>query len=339
MSWGIVCRLGLCFCLTILCCGGVDAATNPKSTEIVLENEPLQPLEKPTGLDPARVALGRQIFEDKKLSQNNSVSCATCHDLERGGTKNVALSMPGVSGKTLPIRIPSIIGSGLNFAQFWNGRAKTLEDQIEGPTHDPDEMASSWPEIVQKLKASPEYTKAFQRIYHSAPTPDAIRNAIATFERSIVYIDSPFDQYLRGDGSAISSEAKQGYQLFKNLGCASCHQGQNVGGNMFQKFGIVDDYFAKRGHISEDDFGRYNVTHDENDRYYFKVPSLRNVALIGPYFHDGSAQTLENGVDTMAVYQLGHTLSSDERGKIVAFLQTLTGKPPLQTDRDTSDHE
>jgi cytochrome c peroxidase len=194
-------------------------------------------------------------------------------------------------------------------------------------------MGSTWPEIIGKVKATPEYIQAFQNIYNNPPDKQNIKDAIAVFERSQVPVDSPFDLYLKGDKNAIGEEAKEGYALFKNLGCAACHQGQNVGGNMFQKFGIIEDYFHDRGHVIEKDYGRYNVTHHEEDRYVFKVPSLRNVALTAPYFHDGSAGTLDQAVDVMAKYQLGRTLSSTERSQLVAFLKTLTGKiPPSVSD-------
>jgi cytochrome c peroxidase len=316
--------------------GAADQRPDPV---IHLESEPIQPLEKPVGLDPRRVALGSRLFNDKRLSKNNSISCATCHDLQQGATTHTAQSLPGVSGKNIPLNIPSVIGSGLNFAQFWNGRAGTLEEQIDGPTQHVDEMGDTWPDMIEKLAADPGYSQSFMAIYQSPPTHESIKNALATFERSLVYTDSPFDRYLRGDGGAISPDAKAGYQLFKSFGCSSCHQGRNVGGNMFQKFGIVEDYFAKRGHITEEDYGRYNVTHDENDRYYFKVPSLRNIALTAPYFHDGSAKTLDDAVDTMATYQLGRTVSPDERAKLVAFLTSLTGKPPADPDPVSASHE
>jgi cytochrome c peroxidase len=298
------------------------------------ENEPIQPIIPPQNLDPAKVELGRKLFNDTKLSKDNIMSCATCHLPDQGGATDTIQAPPGVSGKSVPINVPTFHGSGMNFTQFWDGRATSLEEQLDGPIANPDEMGSSWSEIVGKIKATDEYVKAFESIYGESPDQSNIKDAIATFEHSQVPVDSPFDLYLKGNKTAINPQAKKGYELFKNLGCAACHQGQNVGGNMFQKFGIIEDYFAKRGNIIDKDYGRYNVTKAEEDRYFFKVPSLRNVALTAPYFHDGSAATLEQAVDVMAQYQLGRTLSNEERNQLVAFLKTLTGKIPASPGSD-----
>jgi cytochrome c peroxidase len=305
---------------------------------IVLENEPIQPIELPKDLNPAKVELGRKIFNDTRLSKNDTMSCATCHQADQGGTVRLINAPPGVSGKPVPLNVPTFLGSALNFAQFWDGRAATLEDQVDGPISGVDEMGSSWPEILAKLKSAPEYTNLFEKVYGVPPSQKSIKDAIAVFERSQVPVDSPFDRYLKGDNRAISIEAREGYALFKNLGCSSCHQGQNVGGNMFQKFGIIEDYFHDRGHIIDKDYGRFNVTHLEEDRYVFKVPSLRNVELTAPYFHDGSAATLEKAVDTMAKYQLGRTLSKDEQSKLVSFLKSLTGKV-VKPESSAKSHE
>jgi cytochrome c peroxidase len=323
--------IGLAALIGCISQAAVVQAQAPDADDVIkLEDEPVQPLVSPTGLDGRRVKLGRALFKDVRLSKTNTLSCATCHNMGAGGTMAVSRSLAGVDGKIVPLNIPTVIGSGLNFAQFWDGRAPTLEEQINGPTQNHDEMSSNWPEIIGKLKQDAGYVQSFQEAYQSPPTPENIRDAIATFERSQVFVDSPFDRYLRGEKNAISPDARKGYQLFKNLGCASCHQGANIGGNMYQKFGIVSDYFAARGHVIPQDYGRYNVTHDDADRYFFKVPSLRNVALTAPYFHDGTAATLDQAVDTMATYQLGRTLSPLERHQLVEYLRSLTGKPPAE---------
>jgi cytochrome c peroxidase len=203
-----------------------------------------------------------------------------------------------------------------------------LEDQLDGPINNADEMGGNWKLIVSRLKLDRAMVEEFQKAYKSEPNEKNIKDAIASFERSLVLVNSPFDRYLLGDRAAITQTAERGYTLFKDLGCASCHQGQSVGGNMFQKFGIIKDYFQARGDISDVDLGRYSLTKDEDDRYVFKVPSLRNIDLTSPYFHDGSAETLEKAVDIMAEYQLGHTLSVKDREDIVAFLRSLTGEMP-----------
>lgn len=300
--------------------------------KINLLEEPIQPLEKFEGLDPHTVKLGKKLFNDVRLSKDDTLSCATCHDLKQGGTVNHKYSMPGVSKKTIPINVPTIFGSVNNFAQFWDGRANNLEDQMDGPITSPDEMDSSWPFIINRLNSLPEYTAIFKDIYNSPATEQNIKQALTAYERSLIPLNSPFDRYLRGDTLAIDKKAREGYQLFKDLGCVSCHQGRNVGGNMFQKFGIIKDYFKDRGNTVEKDYGRYNVTKDENDRYVFKVPSLRNIALTAPYFHDGSAENLEQAVNIMATYQLGRALTKDEREKLLAFLNSLTGN--LDADID-----
>jgi cytochrome c peroxidase len=187
-------------------------------------------------------------------------------------------------------------------------------------------MDSNWPEIVNKLKLSPEYQAAFAELYVQGIHSATIKDAIATFERSLSTPNSRFDRFLRGDGQVLSAEEREGYRLFKSYGCASCHQGVDVGGNMFQRFGVMGDYFADRGKPTKADLGRFNVTGNQDDRHLFKVPGLRNVALTAPYFHDGSATGLEEAVSVMAKYQLGRQLSSEERQRIVSFLKTLSGE-------------
>jgi cytochrome c peroxidase len=295
-----------------------------------LDEEPVQPLIVTAKPDPKKVRLGGALFNDPKLSSDKSISCATCHVAEQGGAVHQQYSLPGVSGKTVNLNVPTILGSGLNFAQFWDGRADTLEDQIDGPLHGPDEMASDWPTVIERLRKDPHYAATFQELYGVSPNEKNVKDAIATFERAQQPVDAPFDRYLLGDKNAISALALKGYDTFKNLGCSSCHQGQNAGGNMFQKFGVIRDYFQDRGNVTENDFGRYGVTKKEEDKYFFKVPALRNVELTAPYFHDGSAKTLEQAVGIMAKYQLGRELSEQERAALVAFLKSLTGRIPVQ---------
>lgn len=290
-----------------------------------LTNEPVMPLPLSLGLDEKKVALGERLFNDPQLSRDNTISCASCHSLSKGGTDQRALSS-GVGGQMGSINAPTVFNSGLNFKQFWDGHAQTLEEQIEGPTHNSVEMGSNWAEIIKKLEQSQDYLKDFSATYSDKIQSNNIKDAIATFERSLITPNSRFDQYLRGENNALTDEEKEGYRLFKAYGCVSCHQGLNIGGNLFQKFGIIGDYFAARGHITKADLGRFNVTGDEADRYVFKVPSLRNVAITPPYFHDGSAKQLEEAVTIMSVYQLGHPLTTLERNAIVKFLTTLTGQ-------------
>jgi cytochrome c peroxidase len=211
--------------------------------------------------------------------------------LDKGRTDRRPQSA-GVKGQMSAVNAPTVLNSALHFKQFWDGRAESLETQIDGPVNNPKEMGSSWAEVVEKLQKSPEYVAAFNKIYGNGVTADNIKNAIATFERALVTPNSRFDRFLGGDEAALSVEEKRGYEKFKDFGCVSCHQGVLLGGNLFQKFGLFGDYFKDRGNITETDYGRYNVTKKEEDRYSFKVPTLRNVELTAPYFHDGSAETI-----------------------------------------------
>lgn len=286
--------------------------------------EYLLPLPPPPALSPERVALGRALFHEPRLSHDNSIACASCHALDKGGVDRRRVSL-GIGGSVGPINAPTVFNAGLNVAQFWNGRAKTLEEQAAGPIQNPLEMGSNWNEVIAKLRADTNYVAQFRRVYADGITPANITDAIATFERSLVTPNSRFDRYLRGEKGALGLDAEKGYRRFISHGCASCHQGVGIGGNMFQKFGVMDDYFKGRA-PSDADLGRFRVTGLDEDRFVFKVPSLRNIALTPPYFHDGSAATLDEAVRVMGQYQLGKKLSDEDVGLIVAFLRSLTGE-------------
>lgn len=301
-------------------------------TAIVAAGEPIQPLPVPSQLDARKIKLGQDLFHSRQFSRTNTISCASCHNLNLGGTDRLPRSV-GIEGKTGEFNAPTVFNSGFNFRQFWDGRAKTLKDQIDWPVRSEKEMDSSWPEIIGKLKRSPDYIAAFQALYADGITSNNIKEAIATFERSLVTPNSRFDRYLRGDRKALTPEEQEGYRRFKAYGCAACHQGVNVGGNMFQGFGIFGNYFQDRGTETVADRGRYNVTGKERDRGLFKVPSLRNVELTSPYFHDGSVETLAEAVQVMGQYQLGRQLSTEDIDAIVQFLTTLTGELPATAKR------
>lgn len=281
------------------------------------------PLPSTPDLPAAKVALGERLFSDPRLSRDDSISCASCHDLATGGVDGRKVSL-GVGGAPGGVNAPTVFNVGFAFAQFWDGRAATLEEQAAGPIHNPVEMASDWPQVLAKLGADDDYRTAFAALYPDGIAAANVADAIATFERSLVTPDSPFDRHLRGEAGALTPLADRGYRRFRELGCASCHQGVLLGGNMFQKFGVLRDYFASRP-ATQADLGRYNVTGREEDRHVFKVPSLRNVALTAPYFHDASASTLEAAVVVMARHQLGRELSDDDVDALVAFLRSLTG--------------
>lgn len=289
--------------------------------------EPIKPIPLTLTLkqDRARVAIGRRLFQDPRLSANDRVSCASCHDLSRGGVDGRDYSI-GFSGRRTGVNTPTVFNAALNFRQFWNGRADSLEAQIDQVIQNPVEMGSTWALVLTKVAQDAGYKESFSRAYKDGITKVNIQNAIATFERTLITPNSRFDKYLRGERHALSDEEKAGYVKFKQYGCIACHQGMNVGGNMFQKFGVMGDYFAQRGKPTEADLGRYAITGEEEDKHVFKVPSLRNVALTAPYFHDASARTLADAVEVMFRYQLGRTASSSDKKAIVKFLGTLTGE-------------
>jgi cytochrome c peroxidase len=230
----------------------------------VQSNEPIQPIEPLPGLDPRKVALGRRLFQDPRLSHDNQLSCAHCHDLKTGGTDHKVRST-GINGAVGVINAPTVLNSGFNFSQFWDGRAATLEKQIDGPLLSEIEMGSTWPEVIEKLKHFQEYVRDFRQVYGDEIEGDHVKDAIAAFERSLSTPNSRFDRYLRHETGALSIEEQEGYKLFKSFGCASCHQGVNVGGNMYQKLGVMAPYFTDRGHITKADWGRFNVTGDQRD--------------------------------------------------------------------------
>ncbi len=287
--------------------------------------EPIQPIPLQINLQPQKVALGQKLFQDTQLSKNNNTSCASCHNLSQAGMDGLTYSV-GTNGNIWPLNTPTVFNSSFNFKQNWNGNVDTLEEQIEKSVKNPHSLDSNWTDVVRKLKNNRSLVQEFAQVYSDGINPHNIEDAIATFERSLTTPNSPFDQYLRGDKKAITKAQKDGYMIFKSYGCITCHQGVNVGGNLFEKFGVLGDYFADRGQVIPEDWGRYNVTKNEEDRYVFKVPSLRNITLTAPYFHDGSASDLETAIALMAKYQLGRQLQAEQIYLISEFLETLTGE-------------
>ena len=288
-------------------------------------DEPINPIPETIEVDPRKVALGRALFHDPVLSKDDTIACASCHDLASGGDDGLRVSI-GIEGREGAINAPTVFNAGFNFKQFWDGRAKTLEAQIDGPIQNPVEMGNLWPEVVAKLYRNDDYPGQFGAIYDDGITRKNVKDAIAEFMKSLITPNSPFDRWLKGDDDALSAHEKRGYALFKDYGCVSCHQGANVGGNMFQVFGVLNDYFKKRGDITDADLGLYNVTGNEEDRHSFKVPSLRMAAFTAPYLHDGNAETLRDAVDAMFEFQLGREAPDEDKDAIVAFIKTLAGE-------------
>jgi len=280
----------------------------------------ITPISEIKNIDFKKASLGKKLFFDPRLSQNGTVSCATCHDLAKGGDDGLRVSR-GVHGKKGSMNAPTVYNAVFNFRQFWDGRAKDLKEQALGPIENPIEMNLSIDKAVALLKKDPMYRHAFESIYKEGVTKENIADALAEFEKTLVTPDAPFDRYLKGDENAISQRAKEGYRLFESKGCILCHNGVNIGGNFYNKFGIFGD-------TNSSSQGRYSITKREEDRFVFKVPSLRNIALTAPYMHDGRAKTLKEAVEIMTEHQLGRYIEPEEIENIVLFLKSLTGKIP-----------
>lgn len=289
------------------------------------KGESIQPLPSHNQLDLEKVELGRQLFFEYALSGDGALNCASCHDINKGGTDHSRVAT-GIRGQKGPINSPTVFNTGYNIAQFWDGRAADLYEQAAGPVANPMEMGADWNEVVAKLKQDEQYREAFERLYPGQVlSQSTVIDAIVTYELSLVTPNSRFDQYLRGESNALSGKERLGYELFKQH-CASCHFGPAVGGLSYEKMGAAEDYFKLRGRKpAEVDNGRFNVTKKEEDRHFFKVPTLRNVEFTYPYFHDGTVDSLEEAVDIMARVQRGVKLKQGEIDDIVAFLKTLTG--------------
>ena len=286
-------------------------------------NEPIQPIAAAKPGNPAVVELGKQLYFDPRLSKSGVISCNSCHNLATGGADNIPSSV-GHAWHQGPINSPTVLNSRYNVKQFWDGRADTLKAQAGGPIANPGEMAFTHELAVELLASMPGYTAGFKKAFGSDKVDiDRVTTAIAAFEETLVTPNSRFDKWLKGDDKALTRVEREGYELFKGAGCAGCHNGPAVGGGMFMKMGLVQPYAT-----TNTAQGRFDQTKDEADRLVFKVPTLRNVELTAPYFHDGAVWTLTEAVDIMGKVQLGRTFSADENAKIVAFLKTLTGEQP-----------
>jgi cytochrome c peroxidase len=293
------------------------------SSTIAVAGEPIEPIKPPVIKNPGMVELGKKLYFDPRLSMSGFISCNSCHNLSMGGTDNLETSI-GHNWQQGPINSPTVLNSSMNMAQFWDGRAKDLKEQAGGPIANPGEMAFTHELAVGVLNSIPAYKAEFKSVFgKDTATIDMVTDAIAAFEETLVTPDSRFDKWLKGDKKAITKTELEGYQLFKDSGCTACHYGPAMGGQSFQKMGLVAEYDTK-SKVQ----GVAGLTGKDADRMKFKVPTLRNVNMTYPYFHDGAVWTLEEAVDIMGKLQLGRTYSKDEIDKIVAFLKTLTGKQP-----------
>ena len=286
-------------------------------------SEPIQPIQEAKVTEPAKVELGKKLWFDPRLSRSGFISCNSCHNLSTGGSDNLPTSI-GHNWQEGPINSPTVLNSSLNVAQFWDGRAANLQEQASGPISNPMEMASTHVLALDVISSIPQYLQEFEEIYGTKEiTIDNVTDAIAVFEETLVTPNSRFDQWLKGDDKALSEEELSGYQTFKDIGCVACHNGPAAGGTSFQRMGVVEPY-----QTTNPAEGRVAVTGKDSDRFNFKVPTLRNVELTYPYFHDGAYWELEKAVDVMGRLQLGRQLKEDEIDNIVAFLKTLTGDQP-----------
>jgi len=286
-------------------------------------DEPIKPILAAKVADPALVELGKKLFFDPRLSKSGFISCNSCHNLSMGGTDNLKTSI-GHHWNEGNINAPTVLNASMNIAQFWDGRAKDLQAQAGGPIDNPGEMGSSHGLAVEVLQSIPAYVADFKKSFGGDQvTIEHVTTAIAAFEETLVTPNSRFDKWLKGDHKALLVNELAGYKLFKDSGCVACHNGPAVGGNSYQRMGIVEPYKTSSPAV-----GRFAVTGKDADRFSFKVPTLRNVELTYPYFHDGAANTLTEAVDIMGRLQLGRKFTGDENAKIVAFLKTLTGDQP-----------
>jgi len=304
----------------------------------VLPGAPYVPKDNP--MSAAKIELGKQLFFDPRLSLDGTISCNSCHNVMSSGTDNRSVSV-GVGGKKGGRSAPTVWNAAFLSSQFWDGRAATLEDQAKGPILAGVEMAMPSEEAaVNRIKSIPGYVQSFSAVFggDDPVTYDNIAKAIATYERTLITINSPFDRFQRGDKSALSTSAKRGMETVEKLGCTSCHNGPNfsgpdlsVGQVFLQKFPTYsnNDYVEKYNLI--DDLGRYNVTKVEADKNMWRVPSWRNIALTAPYFHNGSVETLDEAIRVMAKTQLNKDVSAAQVSDIKAFLNSLTGEFPAQT--------
>jgi cytochrome c peroxidase len=289
-------------------------------------DEPIQVIRPAQGVNMGMVELGKKLYFDPRLSKSGFISCNSCHNLSMGGSDNIPTSI-GDHWQKGPINAPTVLNSSLNLAQFWDGRAADLKAQAGGPIANPGEMAFTHTLAIGVLESIPAYVREFKQVFGKDKIDiDQVTTAIAEFEKTLVTPNAPFDRWLLGDKTALHDNELKGYAIFKESGCSACHNGEAVGGNSFQKMGVVEP-FKKDDPVT----GRFAVTGKDADRFNYKVPTLRNVEYTYPYFHDGSANTLSEAVRTMGRIQLGKDFTAEETEQVVAFLKTLTGDMPQFT--------
>jgi cytochrome c peroxidase len=300
-------RRGACLVLLLFAMAAPAQALDSEASNLKphADEEPITPIPSPPAADPLKLALGESLFEDRRLSHDGTLACSSCHDIRTNGADDGRRKLAR-DGSKLAFNILTVFNAALNFRLNWEGNFRTLEAHIESSLENPTNMGTSVDEVVEKLNADPNMVRRFRQAYGRIPDRTNLLDAIATYERSLLTPASRFDIWLGGDAAALSAEEQNGYRLFKSLGCISCHQGVNVGGNLFQRHGIFHPLASPKPEI-------------------VRVPSLRNVAITPPYFHDGSAPTLREAVRKMGEAQLDQRLTDQQIEAIIAFLNTLTG--------------
>lgn len=294
-------------------------------------NETIRPIPDSVPYDAAKAALGQALYHDTRLSADGTVSCATCHGIETAGVDNKRYS-EGIGGQLGGVNAPTVYNACFNFAQFWDGRAATLSAQAGGPPLNPVEMGSaSFDEIAERIAQDKEFTALFKKVYPEGLSEATITDAIAEYEKTLITPNSAFDRYLKGETDAMTAEQIEGYALFKEYSCATCHAGENMGGLSYELMGQRANYFEDReltlkSGLTDGDNGRWAQTGVERDRYRFKTPTLRNVALTYPYYHDGSVDSLAQAISMMATYQVGRDMKPADVKKVEKFLEALTGE-------------
>lgn len=317
--------------LVVLALAGPAAAQDDLASRARALFEPIPeqvPETAGNALTPEKIELGKMLYFDPRLSESHAISCNSCHNMGLAGV-DVSETSIGHRWQFGPRNAPTVLNARFNTAQFWDGRAKDLQEQAGGPLVNPSEMGTTEGHVVEQLSGIPGYAEPFAAAFPDDADPISFANvadAIAAFEDTLLTPNAPFDRYLRGDENALDEQQKSGLELFMSRGCAGCHNGINVGGGQYAAFGVVEKPGAE--FLPPADKGRFAVTQTPSDEYVFKVPTLRNIALTAPYFHTGKSWDLEQAVAVMGVSQLGSELASEEVKDITAFMHALTGEQP-----------
>lgn len=323
------------FITSVFACLTIAVATALYRYNIILANEPVEVIPDCIETNPAKVALGKKMFNDTRISLDNTISCATCHVLEDGGADHADERVSeGINGLQGTVNSPTVFNAVFNIDQFWNGRAHTLAEQAAAPPINPVEMGDqTWEQIIERLCQDASLVAEFKAIYPEEGLTEAtVTDAIEEFEKTLITPNDKLDRYLKGDKNAMSAEELAGYQAFKANDCATCHYGKTLGGQSFELMSKYGDYFADRKQsrpeiaYNDDDNGLFGFTGKAEDMHKFKVPNLRNISKTAPYYHDGTIESLEEAVSLMFHYELGKTATDEQVASITTFLKALDGE-------------